>query len=89
MFAVLCEMSPSIVTIEVTGQYGIGGKYEKLESNAMAAAAGNNGKQFKISVAGSAEQEITLTGTDTGEDVANKIRALNIAGLNIVTDGGQ
>ena len=73
--------------VEVTGKYGFPEKYHKLESVAMAAAAGNAGKQFKISVAGSAEQEITLEGTDTGTTVAQKIRALNIEGL-VVQDSG-
>ena len=73
--------------VEVTGKYGFPEKYHKLESVAMAAAAGNAGKQFKISVAGSAAQEITLTATDTGTTVAQKIRDLNIADL-VVQDSG-
>ena len=86
-YTVKTAAAPANSGVEVTGKYGFPEKYHKLESVAMAAAAGNAGKQFKISVAGSAAQEITLTATDTGTTVAQKIRDLNIADL-VVQDSG-
>ena len=76
--------------VAVTGQYGFPKEYHKVEKTyAGPVAVGDNGKQFTISVAGSAAKTVTLATGDTGESVAQKIRELGIADLTVQTDGAN
>ena len=75
--------------VEVTGQYGIGGKYEKLEVTTALAAA-DHGKKFKISVGGGAATEITVpAAAHAASDIATAIKAANIEGLTVTEAAGK
>ncbi len=80
--------------VEVTGQYGIGGKYEKLEVT-TGAVVGDANKKFKISVGGGAATEITIppntnpANPPTAADIAKAIKAANIEGLTVTEDAGK
>ena len=80
-YSVVTTTAAVTSTVALTGRYGFPETYHKLASAlAGPVTAGNDGKQFKISVAG-VVGEVTLDTGDTESHIAAKIRALNIKDL--------
>lgn len=78
--------------VALTGTYGFPEKYHKLEVTTGALAA-DIGKKFSISVAGGAAVEVTVPAAaavnPSAAEIANAIRAANIADLAVQEAGGK